>query len=137
MELLAFEDRIPSALRGYGIVKFTLQPLVENAIFHGIEPSGEFGKIILDAREDGDFLLISVEDNGVGMNETDLKKMMLSYQKPHPKGMASMGVSNVDSRLKLVYGEECGLLFQSEAGAFTRVTVRIRKEMPDVSSITG
>ncbi|MDR2939127.1 MAG: sensor histidine kinase [Clostridiales bacterium] len=137
MALLEFEDRIPKELRGYGIVKFTLQPLVENAIFHGIEPSGEFGKITLDAKEDGGYLMIIVEDNGVGMGEEDLRLIAQSCQKPHPKGMASMGLYNVDSRLKLVYGEECGLLYESEPGAFTRVTVRIKKEGPDVPGIIG
>ncbi|MCL2084019.1 MAG: sensor histidine kinase [Oscillospiraceae bacterium] len=132
MELLEFKDCVPARLRDFLIVKFSLQPLVENAIFHGIVPKGECGGISVEAAEDGDYLLIFVEDNGIGMSPDEIAALFASPQNPHPKGMAGIGVSNVDERLKLVYGKECGLSYESEPGKFTRATVRIRKEARDV-----
>ncbi len=129
MELLEVKNRIPESLHSRKIVKFTLQPLVENAIFHGIEPKGECGVIELCAREEGEFLLISVLDNGVGMTPEELDALRTAAKNPHPGGMAGIGLANVDNRLKLTYGEECGLMFESEKGRYTRVTVRIRKEV--------
>lgn len=135
MELLEFEENIPESIRGCSIVKFTLQPLVENAIFHGIEPSGEFGRISVGAREEGEYILILVEDNGVGMSPEELAS--LQSVSPHTGGMSGIGVTNVDSRLKLVYGNTCGLSYESEPGKFTRVTVRIRKEGSHVPGTAG
>ena len=132
MGLFELEDHIPESLRNYEIVKFTLQPLVENAIFHGIVPSGECGKIILSAKEEDEYLIICVEDNGIGMSEEELKTIAALSLNPHKEGMASIGVANVDNRLKLVYGEKCGLFYESNPNVFTRVTVRIKKEIRDV-----
>ncbi|WP_099469494.1 sensor histidine kinase [Konateibacter massiliensis] len=129
MELLKIENHIDKQFYSYKIIKFTLQPLVENAIFHGIEPTGECGTITLTAYEEGDYLLITVKDNGVGMSEEELKVLRESAVNPHLRGMAGIGVSNVDSRLKLTYGDECGLSYESVQRSFTRVTVRIKKEV--------
>jgi two-component system sensor histidine kinase YesM len=134
MELLEFEDRVPVHLRHFDIVKFTLQPLVENAIFHGIIPTGKFGKIIVDAKEEDEYLLVFIEDNGMGMTPYELADIFTLPNKPHTRGMAGIGIANVDERMKLVYGNECGISFESEHGVFTRVTVRIRKEVADVQN---
>lgn len=110
------------------IVKLTLQPLVENAIFHGIEPSGISGTITLDAKYDGDFLVISVEDSGVGMTPEELETMKSAVHKRASNSMNGIGFSNVDARLRLIYGTPCGLTVESEKGRFTRVSIRVRKE---------
>ena len=102
MELLDFEDRVPERLRGFHIVKFTLQPLVENAIFHGIIPTGRCGVITVEAAEDGEYLNIFVEDNGVGMSPGEIASLFASPQKPHSRGMSGIGVANVDERIRLV-----------------------------------
>ena len=128
MGLFELENNIPESFLDYVIIKFTLQPLVENAIFHGIVPSGECGKIILSAREEGEYLLIFIEDDGIGMSEEQLKAIHTLSLNPHKEGMASIGIANVDNRLKLVYGEKCGLVYESVPGEFTRVTVRTRRE---------
>ncbi|MDR1663927.1 MAG: histidine kinase [Clostridiales bacterium] len=88
MELLEFEENIPESLRRFLIVKFTLQPLVENAIFHGIEPKGELGKITVSAEEDGEYLLIFVEDNGAGMTAGELDRVARAT--PHPAGSPAL-----------------------------------------------
>lgn len=128
METFELVNHISKALYRYPIVKLTLQPLVENAIFHGIEPSGVYGTITLDAHEDGDFLIITVEDSGVGMTAEALVSFKHTSHAGARNSMNGIGMANVDKRLRLVYGAGCGLSVESEAGEFTRVSVRIRKE---------
>ena len=106
------------------IQKFTLQPLVENAIFHGIEPKGEGGTIRIRSEHSGSFLDIFIEDDGIGMDEATLQHIF--DEKAHFKGnMTGVGVRNVNERLRMCYGEECGLRFESEPGKGTTACVRI------------
>lgn len=128
----AFEvvNRIPEALLDCRVLKFTLQPLVENAIFHGIEPTGRFGTITLDGRTDGRFLYLSIRDNGVGIPPEALKALLAASAGHKSKGaLNGIGVGNVDQRLKLVYGPECGLTYESAVGEYTKVTVKILREV--------
>lgn len=120
------------------IVKLTLQPLVENAIFSGIEPSGKSGTIKVNIREEGRCLFVSVEDDGVGIAPDILPTLLEHTEKLKGDRMSSIGMPNVDRRLKLIYGEEYGLLVESrQAGpaeapvwqrGFTKVTVKIPLE---------
>lgn len=129
METFTLVDNIPQDFYKYQIIKFTLQPLVENAIFHGIEPTGVSGTVTLDGRLEGDDLLLTVTDDGVGMSREELKEMLAN--KPQEKGakLTGIGVFNVDSRLKLMYGQRYGLTYESEKGRFTRVSIRLPKEV--------
>lgn len=129
METFELVNNIDKRFYKYNIVKLTLQPIVENAIFHGIEPSGKFGTITLSATDDDRFICISVEDTGVGMTKTEVAAVMTaSREKQSGNSMNGIGVANVNNRLALVYGANCGLSIESEKGKFTRVTVRILKE---------
>lgn len=127
MGMYDIEYKIPKELENYRIIKFTLQPLVENSIFHGIEPKGEYGVIRISAHKDDRYLYVIVEDDGEGMNEDELKEIYThrSHEKTH---MTGVGVSNVDERLKLTYGQECGLFYESEKGKGTRATVKLPLE---------
>jgi two-component system sensor histidine kinase YesM len=124
------DNRIPEAILDCRIPKLTLQPLVENAILHGIEPSGRFVVITLTAEEDGDYLLIMVHDTGVGMSAEQLEtvKTWKSEKKHGGPSLNNIGVPNVDKELRLLYDKTCGLFFESRQGEYTRVTVRILKE---------
>lgn len=131
-EVFQVVNNIPMDLYKYTITKFTLQPIVENSIFHGIEPKGALGLITLNAKRDGSDLLITVRDDGVGMTPEELAKLKNSVRNPNPSGLSGIGVANVDSRLKLVYGEEYGLTIKSEKGMYTTVTIRIPMEEDNV-----
>ncbi len=100
-----------------------LQPIVENAIFHGIEPKQGNGNVIIKAVEENGDLLLSVTDDGVG---TDLSKLKQLFE-PEIKGnaMTHIGLRNVDRRLKMQYGESYGLSITSEIMKFTCVTIRL------------
>ena len=128
MERFVYIDEVPTSLYHYKIVKFSLQPIVENAIFHGIIPSGKNGTIRICAEIERDFLVITVEDDGIGLAAEKINDI-LSESSQNPDAISGMGVTNVDDRLKLTYGEECGLFYESIAGKFTRVIFRISKEI--------
>lgn len=110
------------------IVKFTLQPIIENAIFHGIEPKKDAGRITLKLAASGEELLISIEDDGVGIAEDKIEKLFSVSDVDKGMGLSSMGIKNVDDRLKLTYSSDYGLSIKSEEGCFTRVMIRIPQE---------
>jgi two-component system sensor histidine kinase YesM len=123
-------NQIPETFLNCRVPRFILQPLVENAILHGIEPSGKFGLITLKAAEEGDYLIITLEDTGIGMSPEELgniKNRNRAKERGSPS-LNNIGIANVDERLKLLYGESCGLFFESRQGQFTRVRVKIISE---------
>lgn len=128
METFEFVCKAPSELFRYRIIKLTLQPLVENAIFHGIEPTGRFGTITLDGREEDGDLLLWVEDNGVGIEPERLSGLLTGASGKAKGSMNGIGMVNVHTRLRMLYGSKYGLTVQSVPGEFTRVTVRLPKE---------
>lgn len=125
LESFEVVNHIPDELLPCRIVKFTLQPIVENAIFHGIEPSGHFGSITMDAGRSGEDLVLTIEDNGVGMTEEELEKVQTGSQSPIRSSLSKIGISNVHTRLQLAYGVGYGLTIESEKDHYTRVSVRI------------
>jgi two-component system sensor histidine kinase YesM len=124
-DIMDYEIDLPATLFSYAIPKLTLQPLVENAIYHGIKHKRSKGKIVICGREDGDDIVISVEDNGIGMSEEQLGALQNRIQENRLKGF---GLSNVQQRLQLYCGEAYGLTFHSEKNVGTTVFVRIPKQ---------
>ena len=110
---------VPEELLNVHIVKMVLQPLVENSIQHGIrEKPDESGVIAIHAARDGDQVEIAVSDDGVGMDQQTLSRI-LSSENP------DYGVYNVNDRLILHYGAGAGLVFESAPGEGTTVRMRI------------
>ena len=128
VEVFDIHYEIPEEFLSCKIIKFTLQPIVENAIFHGIEPTGEFGEITLRAQSDGSSLYLTIEDNGAGMTAEELQSLKESLKTSNKDSLSGIGVANVDARLKLNYVSGYGLLYDSEPGKFTRVTIHIPLE---------
>ncbi len=104
--------------------KITIQPLIENAIYHGIDRMVDEGEINITVREsdDGNILII-VEDNGVGMTEEQCRKVLSKGR----SDSGGIGVKNVDDRLKIYFGEKYGIQIESELDVGTKVTVRMPK----------
>ncbi|WP_182299407.1 sensor histidine kinase [Cohnella cholangitidis] len=105
------------------MLHFILQPLVENALQHGIEMSKGNGILILRAYRNEANLVLEVEDNGIGMSKEKLERITTSEEESLYPGLYSIGVKNVNERIKLYYGEEFGLRYRSEEGKGTIVTV--------------
>jgi LytS/YehU family sensor histidine kinase len=98
-----------------------LQPLVENAVIHGVGKKIEGGVVSINIDRLKSDLVITVTDDGTGMDSDRLAELLQPGREYH----ASIGLSNVDSRLRLLYGPECGLAITSEIGKGTRVIIRI------------
>lgn len=113
------------------IVKLTLQPLVENAIFSGIEPSGKNGTILIHIYEQDGRMYLVVRDDGVGIAPERIEGLLKDKEKPKGDRMSSIGLANVDRRIRLTYGEEFGLSIASEEGSYTEVTVVVPLEMEE------
>lgn len=120
--------KVPEELRQDKIIKFTLQPLVENAIFHGVVPKGDFGTITVDAFEEADFLVVTITDDGVGMTAEQAADLLRPGEGTDKSAMTGIGLGNVNRRLKLAYGKGAGLTIDSVVGEYTRVCVRVGKE---------
>lgn len=116
------------ALYDARIVKLTLQPLVENSIFSGIEPSGKPGLIKIHIFSREQVLYISIHDNGVGMSEENIARLLTDTSRVTQNYMSGIGLPNVDRRIKLVYGQEYGIKIDSEPGIYTCVTVSLPLE---------
>jgi two-component system sensor histidine kinase YesM len=107
------------------IIPFLLQPIVENAIFHGIIPLKSTGKIeVLIRREEG-FVTTIVRDNGVGMNKAAARSLLIGDAASSEKGgFSKIGLSNVRDRLKLQFGSMVEMSVDSEEGGGTEIVLR-------------
>ena len=120
---IAFYNDIPLSLYAYRIIKITLQPLIENAINHGIrEKASESGSIALTASKEGSLLCIYIQDDGVGMTPEQLENVL--KKRTHSSGHG-YGVWNINERIKLTFGQEYGLCYFSTPGQGTCVEIRL------------
>ena len=108
---------------GYYCNKITLQPIIENSINHGLELMVEEGRIDVCVRQDGDDIVFSVQDNGVGMSEEQIKAIM----QHGPTDRTGIGIKNVNDRLKIYFGRNYGLHITSEPDVGTCVEIRMPK----------
>ncbi len=119
-----FEIDAEEAALPYRTLKLVLQPLVENAIYHGIEPSVDQGLIRIRAGIEEGKLMLRVEDNGIGIPPAKLKTLLTETSLGNDEG-TGIGLRNVHERIRLNYGEEYGLHIESEREEGTTVTVRL------------
>lgn len=103
------------------VPKLILQPFVENAFFHGF-PQGEKGTISIFVRQSDGLLKVEIEDNGIGMSSQTLRDL-LDKKNASREHFTGIGVNNVDDRMKLIYGENYGILVESQEGQGTKITV--------------
>ncbi len=107
------------------ILKFILQPIVENAMIHGLGPKQGQGFITIKGYADGEDISIIVEDNGVGMTENEIETLLKGEDTGSKERFSSIGLNNVNERIKLAYGENYGLYIKSQKDVFTSVEIRI------------
>ncbi|MEK3850418.1 two-component sensor histidine kinase [Paenibacillus peoriae] len=122
-DVFRYEVDIPAELAGTPIPKLSLQPLVENSIYHGLKKKGTKGFIRIFAFKQGDKVIVRVEDNGVGMDEFQVQTIMSRHL---PKeGIRSIGTYSVQQRLSLYFGEEYGISVQSILAEGTTVDLSL------------
>ena len=122
-----YEMDVDESCLDYLCSKITLQPLIENAIYHGIEGMDGEGRITVHVHEDGDDILMAVEDNGIGMTQEQCRHIL----KKESGEESGIGVKNVNDRIQIYFGRDYGLRFISEPDEGTIVEIRIPKTMGD------
>lgn len=123
-------DITDEALSDCLIHRFSLQPLVENALFHGIEPKGCPGLITITAERTmnaggDDLLLISVTDNGIGMDEETIRQVLLEEGRTSADFFKQLGIHNVHTRIQYAFGPNYGITIQSKIGKYTTMMIRL------------
>lgn len=105
-------------------IKFILQPIVENAIFHGILPKKHYGTIWISIILRDDIIQFTVKDDGVGMSSEDIEKV-LSLSDKTIKKFSGIGINNIYERIQMTYKGYGALSIESKLGEFTTITIRI------------
>lgn len=125
-ERFKVEFLIDEEIKDYCIVKLVIQPLLENAIYYGVGNMDEDddGQILVRGEKKGEDIYISIEDNGMGMPE-DIRDNILTDNSKVPKHGSGVGVINVHSRIRLMFGPEYGLEVYSELDEGTKVVIHI------------
>ncbi len=139
-DILDYEIRIEPELYQYKILKLTLQPLVENSLYHGIKYKRAKGKIWITGQmiqenadgEDGQpiqdkdrRILLCVQDNGVGMDKKALERLREEISRPCKETETGFGLANVNERIRMNFGMEYGMTIESGEGAGTKVSIII------------
>ena len=112
-EGIKVEININEELNNFSILKFTLQPIIENSIIHGFAGMNPSGNILLNGNRSGDTVIFEIIDDGVGVSLDNREKF------------TGLGMDNVNSRIKMNFGEEYGLKMESSPGKGTKVTITI------------
>ncbi|MCX7711150.1 MAG: sensor histidine kinase [Clostridia bacterium] len=120
---LDFEIDVDEDIRQNKILKIILQPLVENAIYHGIKNKAEVGTVKIKGKRDGDRILLQVIDNGAGMTPEEIETIF-NKKESSVRG-SGVGVRNVNERIKLYFGDDYGLSFESEIDRGTVANLRL------------
>ena len=116
---------VDDEINDYCIVKLVIQPILENAIYYGVgDIDIDDGEIVVTGKKINDDIFITVEDNGMGMREEVVENILKDNSKT-PKHGSGVGVINVHSRIKLMFGDQYGLSVESEADEGTKVTIHI------------
>lgn len=121
-----FYIQIPEEILEMYIVKLTLQPIVENAIYHGLRGLEKQGKIYVTGKVTDEIIYIEVRDNGRGMSKEKIDRVFSGFNDKNKEGY---GLSNVNERIRLYFGDDYGISICSTEDEFTIVTVRLPKTL--------
>ncbi|MBR4430299.1 MAG: sensor histidine kinase [Clostridiales bacterium] len=124
-DIMEYEINVDPAINEYKLPKLTLQPLVENAIYHGLKPKRGKGVITVTGNTDGEKILLKVQDTGAGMDEEQLQSLKTKIRN---EDTTSFGLVAAYKRLKLLYGDEFDFDVTSEAGEGTTILIGIPRK---------
>ena len=111
--------------------KITIQPIIENALYHGISRMVDEGEILISVHKVNNDIIIKIKDNGVGMSEEQVESI-LKKERTDSKGI---GVKNVNDRIKIYFGDDYGIVVESELDVGTIITIKIPAVMEDRYSV--
>ncbi len=136
-DILKFDISIEPELYRYRILKLTLQPLVENSLYHGIKYKRAEGRIEVIGKRDGNLIRFLVRDNGVGMEEAELLKLREEIRKPCKETEKGFGLANVNERIRMNFGSQYGMQIDSVRHQGTCVSITIPMECMKHSGEAG
>ena len=124
-DILEFDIRIPEELYRYKILKLTLQPIVENSLYHGIKVKRGKGTISVSGYLKDNKIYFDIKDNGVGMSQAELASIRSKLTRPCKETDSGFGLANVNERIRMNYGAEYGVTIDSKQGEGTWVQIVI------------
>lgn len=124
-DIMEYEIEVEEELYPYLIPKITVQPLVENALYHGIKNKRGVGRIIVKGKAEKDYFLLQVSDNGIGMTSERMKEVTEGIDKRVSSEKNIYGLYNVNERIRLNFGEDYGVLIDSVYNEGTTVSVKL------------
>lgn len=127
-DIMDYEIDFEEGIKEFSILKLTLQPIVENALYHGIKNCRKKGFLRIRGWKEGENILFCVEDNGIGMKPEEVLKMQNLVNQAGGEDVdlrEGFGIANVAERIRLHFGESFGLSIKSEYGTGTAVTITI------------
>lgn len=136
-DILEYHIEVDPELLEYPILNMTLQPLIENALYHGIKNKRGKGLIVIGGYSDASAVILTVKDNGIGISPEHLAELRQQLEQPiqsqeEESTEGGFGLQNVHQRLRLYFGSEYGVRLESIAGEGTTIFVRIPKNRGDL-----
>lgn len=124
-DIMEYEIDIDPSIQNTKLPKMTLQPLVENAIYHGLKPKRGKGKITVTGTREGDKIRLRVTDTGLGMNEEELESLR---SRVSMEDSTSFGLTSSYKRLKILYGDDCKFVIDSKSQEGTSISIEIPRK---------
>ncbi|MGN0637652.1 MAG: sensor histidine kinase [Huintestinicola sp.] len=137
-----FGDRVSYSIysevsKDYMILPLVIQPVVENAFVHGIESCKDNGRIDIKVYYSGDNVIIDVKDNGSGMSKEKLRELEAKLRRNDTSSGKSIGLTNVNKRIKMYHGERYGLTIKTKEGGGTTIRITLPRNPVSRSSAAG
>ncbi|MDD4593059.1 MAG: histidine kinase [Parabacteroides sp.] len=123
---LDYEMNIDPKIMKYGIPKNLLHPIIENYFVHGFKNKESDNHFVINGYLENENVFFTFEDNGKGIGKKQLKEIISSIEAPNLEHEFGYGLINVQKRIRLIYGAQCGIEIESEENSMTRITLRIK-----------
>ena len=126
-DMFRVEWKLPEKINRYVIVKICLQPLIENAVYHGLKPKGEDGLLQISGRVGENYIQFEIRDNGVGMDAETVRMINQNLKAEDYVHEGHIGIYNVNYRIRIIFGNQYGVQVNSRPNEGTSVKIRIPK----------
>ncbi len=131
-DILTYDIKVSEEIYNYSIPKITIQPIVENALYHGIKNKRGGGSITIRGVSNGGFVILSIEDDGKGMSPERLEEVRKALDHGVNEDSAVYGLYNVNERIRLNFGEEYGISIDSTYDRGTEVIIKLPKILNEI-----